>query len=761
MVSLLNHNRTVARILLAFTLIVSGCSRNPEARAARFFADGQRLYQKGDFARAILQYKTAIQAQPANAAQHYHLGLAYLAVGDGRSSLAEFNRAIELDPTNHDAQLMASKLLLGSRNKEMMLDSVKRIQQLIAIAPQTAEAWNVLALAEWQLGKQEASEQRFQEALSRFPGNLKASVSLAQIKMQRQEYAEAERILRDAVGRDPAAALPLVALAEFCASQARAGEAEQLLRRAIQLEPKSDLARLELLSLLVRAGRTEEAAATYKNLDGKQYRLFYASLLFDAGKYAEAIDGFERIAKEDPKNRESRTWLVRAYLRANRLADAERVLNGALQQNPQDVDALMQRSLLHLWARDDKAAQNDVAQVLHFRPDSAQAHYVLAKVYAARGALLSQRQEFTEALRINPSFLAARIDLAQTFIAAGDGKQALAVMNATPEADRELLPVITARNWALIAAGEVGELRKGVEKLMALSTTSDSLLQEALLQLSDRNFAGARVWITRVLDQSPADVRALDLLARSYALENRAPQAAHVLQEYAASHPRSAPIHYVLGQWALTQGNREEAKKAFESALSANPRFPPASLALAYLEIAAKNVDSARSRLSALLTEEKHNVPARLMLADLEQSAGNSATALAAYKTVLDTEPDNIAALNNVAYLLAEYAKKPDEALVYAQRAQQLSPDNPAVEDTLGWVLYSKGLYAGALPHLKNAVHQEPTDRRLYHVAMAYLKAGHRDLGKKALDEALKQNPQLQEASVARSLLAKPQTLTP
>jgi len=80
---------------------------------------------------------------------------------------------------------------------------------------------------------------------------------------------------------------------------------------------------------------------------------------------------------------------------------------------------------------------------------------------------------------------------------------------------------------------------------------------------------------------------------------------------------------------------------------------------------------------------------------------GNHAGALEEFRKTVETDPNNVVALNSLAYLLSDFSKKPDEALKYAQKAQELAPDVPVIEDTLGWILYTKGIYDGALKHLE------------------------------------------------------------
>lgn len=47
------------------------------------------------------------------------------------------------------------------------------------------------------------------------------------------------------------------------------------------------------------------------------------------------------------------------------------------------------------------------------------------------------------------------------------------------------------------------------------------------------------------------------------------------------------------------------------------------------------------------------------------------------------------------------------------------------------------------MPYLKTAVSKEPSPRRQFHLAMAYVKAGGQDLGQKMLTTALQADPTL------------------
>jgi hypothetical protein len=63
----------------------------------------------------------------------------------------------------------------------------------------------------------------------------------------------------------------------------------------------------------------------------------------------------------------------------------------------------------------------------------------------------------------------------------------------------------------------------------------------------------------------------------------------------------------------------------------------------------------------------------------------------------------------------------------------------------MGRIHYRKGIYNTAIHDLEAAVSKEPTPRRQFRLAMSYLKAGNRELGKKTMLLALRQAPDLPE----------------
>jgi tetratricopeptide (TPR) repeat protein len=316
----------------------------------------------------------------------------------------------------------------------------------------------------------------------------------------------------------------------------------------------------------------------------------------------------------------------------------------------------------------------------------------------------------------------------------------------------------------LLGLQQDGERRKGISSGLAISSTRDLLMQDASLKIAIHNPAGARSSLEEILKRTPEDLPALELLFQTYADQKQPKVGLEQIRYYALQRPKSAPLQFLLGRVLLAQGKLDAARAAFITVKAADPKYTQADLILAQLDHAAGRDEAARRTLNALLaskdTDRDTMVAAHLLMGALETAAGNHGAELEHWRKVLDADRNNVVALNNIAYVLLNYANQPEEALKYAQQAHELALDNPDIEDTVGWALYQKGIYGTAVQHLEHAVAQDgkATGQNLtvrkYHLAMAYFKHGDKKRGMDVLETALKTNSNIPEAQMAESVLA-------
>jgi predicted Zn-dependent protease len=111
-------------------------------------------------------------------------------------------------------------------------------------------------------------------------------------------------------------------------------------------------------------------------------------------------------------------------------------------------------------------------------------------------------------------------------------------------------------------------------------------------------------------------------------------------------------------------------------------------------------------------------------------------------RKILVTEPENVAALNALGYTLADRTARYQEALELIDRARVAEPDNAAIVDSYGWVLYRLGRNEEALVQLRRAWTLAKDPEIAAHVGEVLWVLGRKDEARRFFDEARKLDPE-------------------
>src|ERR1039458_9889696 len=196
--------------LLALVAVVAlasiACRISPEARAAKHLKMGQGLVAKKDFSRAILEFRTAVEAMPKDAELHYQLGLAYLGATNYRGAVGEFQRAAQLNPNHQRANLKLAELMTATRDQDMVQQAQEKLKGVLKESPDDTEAMDALARTELLMGEPEDAAKVLGKALEKAPAHVQSAVALAQIRLGQKDERGAEEIMRQAVAAAPKSA---------------------------------------------------------------------------------------------------------------------------------------------------------------------------------------------------------------------------------------------------------------------------------------------------------------------------------------------------------------------------------------------------------------------------------------------------------------------------------------------------------------------------------------------------------------------------
>jgi tetratricopeptide (TPR) repeat protein len=110
-------------------------------------------------------------------------------------------------------------------------------------------------------------------------------------------------------------------------------------------------------------------------------------------------------------------------------------------------------------------------------------------------------------------------------------------------------------------------------------------------------------------------------------------------------------------------------------------------------------------------------------------------------RKVMEMKPDYAHAYNALGFTLAEKTDRLAEAKDLIEKALKLSPEDPFILDSLGWVYYRLGQTQEALKHLHVAYNSRPDPEIAAHLGEVLWKSGQRDEAQKVWQTALNENP--------------------
>jgi tetratricopeptide (TPR) repeat protein len=216
--------------------------------------------------------------------------------------------------------------------------------------------------------------------------------------------------------------------------------------------------------------------------------------------------------------------------------------------------------------------------------------------------------------------------------------------------------------------------------------------------------------------------------ANAWIEAGRPDRARPLLDEAMRIAPAAADPWYALGIAGLAQGDLAAARLAFEETVARDPGFERAIANLGSIAAAEHDWEGALRRYEealALMPKDETLLANVVQIARDAAAAGRHSVAERALRRVLAARPDDAAAMNSLAWLLAEHLGRARDAVPIAERATAVAPDAAEAHDTLGWALLLSGAADRALPHLRIAHARLGDDPDVaMHLGVALLRAG-------------------------------------
>ena len=201
--------------------------------------------------------------------------------------------------------------------------------------------------------------------------------------------------------------------------------------------------------------------------------------------------------------------------------------------------------------------------------------------------------------------------------------------------------------------------------------------------------------------------------------------------------PESPAAHFLKGQVYAARAQWDLAETSLRKAIALDSNFASAYDVLLSTLVASNHLHEAVILLDEWLLKKPDSIRALMLLGQLYDRLNESTKARDAYERLLSIKSDSPHAQNNLAVLYTERLGELEKGYELAQSARVLRPEDPAIADTLGWILYKKGNYQEALTILSEAASKLADNPEVqFHLGMASYMMGKMDEARAAFARA-------------------------
>lgn len=595
-----------------------------------------------DFKQAEQYLQQALKLEDHKADSWIRLGDFHRALGKYAEAAANYTDALKVSPKNVGALIVRAGTRLTLGDDKGANEDVARAAQ---IEPASASVQYMKALQDYRSGRYAAARDKLQNILRILPYHYQSNFLMGMVSYR--------------LGNFETAATNFNKLLAFA--------------------PTNTRIRFMLVRTLLQLDRTDEAITLLKpylspELKDPLVLGLAAQAYMKAKDFGKAQQYFERALAVAPESSSLKTNLARVHLALGEndraLTELEQVVRTEMQSPEPDLVLILTR----LRAKEyDKALSDLVILEKKLLPGNPIAAFLKGVAYAEKRDAATARKFYQEALKQNPTFMPAAVNLA-------------------------LLEIRQNRSV------EAQKLFEGI-----LVKESDNL--QAMLGMAGVAQAQGKPdlyvqWLKKAAKSHPESISLHQLLTTHYLRTGQKEKALGEAKEATNLRPHDPGALSLLAQTQLTLGEFSSAISNYTRLTTLRPTDPAGYFALANAQMGVNNTKAARVALTRALSLKPDWIDAEAALIAVSATEGKNEEALQLALLLQHKHPQS-----SVGYTLAGdllMAKgNPHEAAGHYQKSYQLAK-NGFVAISWSKALRSKG--SDAYPPLVDWLKTKPGD---------------------------------------------------
>ncbi len=505
---------------------------------------------------------------------------------------------------------------------------------------------------------------------------------------------------------------------------------------------------LLLAEIAAQRGRLNVAMATYIDVAKSTKDPRIAQRATEIAIYTrqprEALEAAKLWAEVDPQSQQARQIIVSVLMNEGKLDQAkpymQKMLSGEDQQARQSF-----MELNNLLARQsDKAAALEMAkQLAEPFPNMAESHFALAqaalnaKQYDVAMKEVKRANELKSGWEMG-ALLQAQIlwqsnkpeamKYYQDFLARNPNANEVRLSYARLLASQKDFPG---------ARGQFDLLLKNSPN------NADVAVTAGMLSMQAKDYDAAQNYLTQSLKMNPKDPNSVRLSLGEVSEERKQFDKANEWYKSITEGEQVFIAQLRIAGLLAKQNKLTEARDYLKTIKTEVPA-EKAQLVMADAGMLreAKSYQQSYDRLDAGLKEFPDNPELLYDRAMVAEKLGKVDVLEADLRTLIKLKPDHAHAYNALGYTLADRTTRFSEAHELIKKALEISPEDPFIIDSLGWVQFKMGNFNESIATLQRAFDIRPDPEIAAHLGEAMWASGKRAEANQLWQTAIKDHPE-------------------
>ncbi len=478
---------------------------------ARLIA-GQFYFRVRDFDRAMSEFQAGLAAADAASKPDYQKQIVQVMTAQGRISeaLALTEEIVKANPKDDSALAIRGALALRSGQRDKLQGAINDLQASVNRSPENPVLRFEYARALMVKGEVDQARVQLLEAVKLRPDFLPAKLVLAQIYILKNDFPNAMQMANQILELD------------------KNNVAGRLVRSSAMIGMREYVqARQELNAVL----------AQYPEQGDAQYQL--GMLNFQEGKFREAESVFRRLFEKTPQDQRALAGTIEALVAQGQFAQALQMLNASIEKEPNRTDLRAALANTAYRAGNYDLAIGEYQKLIEKDPQNISLTVRLGEVYRRKGDMTNAVATIQKAHSLDPNSPMTSLTLAMLYDAMG-------------QADKS---------------------RPYYEKVLATEPDNPMALNNLAFIMAEQgaDLDQALTMVQKAKQKLPNNAEVSDTLGWIYIKKNLSDSAIGIFRDLTTKYPERSTFHYHLAMAYFQKGDRPQAKKLLETALSKKP----------------------------------------------------------------------------------------------------------------------------------------------------------------------------------------------